>query len=148
MLPGRPMSFWPREVNVTPGQGGQCHSIKKIIIASPRLRLVPASMQGKWACFVSQVWWKARRKGVEGAINIYNFYSHPKAQMSCVTFHFLLSKVWNQFRGIPNQMVQSNIELAKNWCRIAIPFLWHTELFYFCFWYFTLLGFRPSPFNV
>ena len=33
------------------------------LFASPWLRLVPASMQGKWACFVSQVRWKERRKG-------------------------------------------------------------------------------------
>ena len=48
------------------------------IIASPRLRLLPTSMQGKWACFVSQVRWKERRKEEEGAIKFYNFLLSPK----------------------------------------------------------------------
>ena len=32
-----------------------------------------------------------KREGEERAINFYNFYSPPKAQMSGVTFHFLFS---------------------------------------------------------
>ena len=48
-------------------------------IASPRLWLVPASMQGRWACFVSQVRRKKRRKGEDGAIKLYNFLLSPKS---------------------------------------------------------------------
>ena len=51
---------------------------------------VPARipLQGEWACFVSQVRWKERRKGEESAINFYNFLCSPKPQMSGVTVHF------------------------------------------------------------
>ena len=47
-------------------------------IATLRLCLMPASKQGKWACFVSQVRWEERRKGEEGAIYFYNFLLSPK----------------------------------------------------------------------
>ena len=49
------------------------------LIASHRLCLVPASMQGKWTYLVSQVRWKERKKGEEGALNFYNFLLSPKS---------------------------------------------------------------------
>ena len=56
------------------------------LIASPQLRLVPASVQGKWACFVSQVRWKER--GGRGKRELQFLTLPQKAQMSGITFHY------------------------------------------------------------
>ena len=63
------------------------------LIASPQLRLVPASMLGKWAFFVSQVRWKERRKGEEGALNFYNLLRSPKGPNKWCNIPFFSSSI-------------------------------------------------------
>ena len=61
------------------------------------------SMQGKWACFVSQV----RRKGEAGAINLNNFLLSPKGPKSGVTFHLTCSTLSFHFDQSFNIFVES-----------------------------------------